>query len=346
MLMVLILVSCSTPKKEVKVAPEEVTFEVVSFPDKPILYKGDPSIVDNKYGFEGGRIVEIGDTLHWITAEMVGDPFVVKMKIAHWKSPRAEDKWERVSTIFESSAEFTGQDPRAALWGAMPIFDEETQMWNLFYVGYRAKPSTETAWYLNYEGQVWRAVSQTPGINGIGGPYDKGEVILKPDENSGDWEGLQGTDSFFAYQVGKKWYGFYGSAKTETIPCTYWGVGMAEADDIAGPWTRMSERNPVDLKSDFAENPVIQQLEDGTFIGLVDGGHINSNFGYTVSYDGLNWAPAKFFDMTDKPNDWWHLMRTPLCILKNDDGTYTIYHTAFDDERFAGLSKAIVKRIK
>ena len=50
-------------------------------------------------------------------------------------------------------------------------------------------------------------------------------------------------------------------------------VGMARADRIEGPWTRMSELNPVGLES-FAENPIVMRLENGVYIAIVDGGPV------------------------------------------------------------------------
>ena len=51
---------------------------------------------------------------------------------------------------------------------------------------------------------------------------------MQPDAESQSWEGGQGTDSFFPYQVGKRWYAFYGSHEK------LWEVGLAEADFLAG----------------------------------------------------------------------------------------------------------------
>jgi hypothetical protein len=66
----------------------------------------------------------------------------VKTKLAHWSS---NDRlhWKRVSTLYESSGEFAGQDPRASLWGPMFVYDDPSQRWDLVYVAYRGAPGSK-----------------------------------------------------------------------------------------------------------------------------------------------------------------------------------------------------------
>src|ERR1035441_5153521 len=103
--------------------------------------------------------------------------------------------WTRASTLFVSSGDQTGKNPRASLWGPLPVWNEKTGRWELFYVGYRSQNQTEPQWLLGYEGRIWRAVSKKKGLSGIGGPYEDVGVILEPGPLSDPWEGLQGTDS-------------------------------------------------------------------------------------------------------------------------------------------------------
>lgn len=37
---------------------------------------------------------------------------------------------------------------------------------------------------------------------------------------------MQGTDSFFPYQAGGKWYALYGSARTEHLSIQFWPLGL------------------------------------------------------------------------------------------------------------------------
>ncbi len=83
------------------------------------------------------------------------------------------------------------------------------------------------------------------------------QMLIKPGE------GLQGVDSFFPFQAADgKWYGFYGSAQTQTkMNPAYpkWSVGLAEALGLAGPWKRCKTGNPVIMDPKFAENPVVSR---------------------------------------------------------------------------------------
>src|SRR5687768_9095942 len=81
----------------------------------PILKRGVAGAADNKYGFEGGRVVRLGDTFHLFISEMDKDPRWTKTRLAHWTSTDRLT-WQRQSTLYESTGEFKGQDRRAALF--------------------------------------------------------------------------------------------------------------------------------------------------------------------------------------------------------------------------------------
>jgi hypothetical protein len=247
----------------------------------PVLTVQSSGAEGNKYGFEGGRVVKLNGTYHLFTSEMVGDPHWVKMRLAHWIS---QDRlhWTRLATLAESSGDFGGKDPRAALWSPLPVYNTADDRWNLFYVAYQAAPDTAQQWLTNHEGRIWRAVSSTPGVDGIGGPYTDAGVILQRGRDSDAWEGLQGTDSFFPYKVGEQWYALYGSAHTEKVPISLWQVGLAKAPDLAGPWVRCTDRNPLTVEKRFIENPIVTKLEDGTYVAVYDTDAPNA-IGYTFT---------------------------------------------------------------
>lgn len=76
-----------------------------------VINNTHPDTVGNKYGFEGGTVVMVDNVFHLFTSEMVGDPRWVKMKLSHWTS---FDRfvWKRKSTLYESSGNYDGSDPR------------------------------------------------------------------------------------------------------------------------------------------------------------------------------------------------------------------------------------------
>ena len=325
-----------------------VSLEVISGMDSPVLTKGMPGTENNKYGFEGGTVIKLTDGYHLFTAEMVDDPHWVKMKLGHWLSKDGKS-WTRLGTLMESSGDFTGHDPKAATWSPMPFFNEKLNQWNLYYVGYKSRPDSGNLWLGNYEGRIFRAISETKGIGGIGGPYKEANLILEPGKDSDSWEGLQGTDSFFPFLASDgKYYGFYGSAKTQFKPIPFWQVGLASADRPEGPWKRCTALNPLDNGLSFIENPVVTKLNNGLYIALVDAGYDSiglkrSAFGYCWSNDGIHWSKERLCYLENKVPRWWNMMRTPLCLIKESDNTFTVFHTAFDKNEYGSLGMIRVK---
>ncbi len=303
--------------------------QVVSQRTEPVLTPRHPDAAGNKYGFEGGRAVKIGGVYHLFTSEMFADPIWVKMRFGHWRSPNGL-QWTRVGTIFESSGEFEGKDPRAALWSPLPVFDDGEQRWNLFYVAYRSKPSTDKAFLLNHHGEIWRAVSEKPGREGIGGPYRDLGVVMRPGPDSDAWEGLQGTDSFFPYRVEGRWNALYGSAKSQVNPIEYWKVGLASAPALAGPWKRVSKLNPVPIEKVFIENPIVTPLEGGGYLCVYDS-RTEDAIGYAYSPDGVNWEPGKPLVLQRKPGVWAKDVRTPLGLVPEGGNEFTVFYTGFEE---------------
>jgi hypothetical protein len=305
---------------------DSIIFEIIGHKE-PVIKKGDKGTEDNRYGFEGGRVMKIDNMYQMFVAEMVDTPRCTKMKLAHWKSQNGID-WKRVSTLYESSGDYSGTDPRAALWSPMPFYNKEEGRWNMFYVAYKSKPNNDTAFFVNHEGRIWRAVSKTPGEQGYGGPYQDVGIVLEPGKDSDSWEGLQGVDSYFIYEANKKFYAFYGTASTQKKPIDFWGAGLASAPSMAGPWKRCTELNPIDAKTNFFENAIVTNLDDGTYLAIFDCGGCDG-FGYILSKDGVNWSKAHFVKYEPAIEKWWTITRTPLCLIKEEDGTYTTFYTAF-----------------
>lgn len=227
----------------------------------------------------------------------------------------------------ESSGDFTGKDQRAAFWSPMPIYDSKEGQWNLFYIAYQAAPDTPREWLTNHEGRIWRAVSKTPGFSGIDGPYQDVGIILQRGRESDTWEGLQGTDSFFPYQVGDKWYAFYGSAHTETLPISLWQVGLASAPGLAGSWARCTDVNPLRVEPRFIENPIVTRLAHGTYVAVYDTDAPNA-IGYTFSLDGIHWSAGQHLVVQKDGGVWATEVRTPLGLVEEGPDSFTLFYTA------------------
>ncbi|NJO03392.1 MAG: hypothetical protein HC880_18425 [Bacteroidia bacterium] len=63
----------------------------------------------------------------------------------------------------------------------------------------------EVAYVVSFLFKIWRAISETKGLQGIYGLYKDDKIILKNGEKADPWEGLQGIDSFFSFKVKDKW---------------------------------------------------------------------------------------------------------------------------------------------
>jgi hypothetical protein len=297
--------------------------------EEPILTISSVDAEGNKYGFEGGRVLKLDGTYHLFTSEMVGDPHWVKMRLAHWMS---DDRlrWKRVSTLFESSGDYTGKDQRAALWSPMPVYNSVEGRWNLFYVAYQSAPDTANKWLTNHEGRIWRAVSKVRGPGGIDGPYEDVGIVLQRGKDSDPWEGLQGTDSFFPYKVGNKWYAFYGTGHTEKLPISLWQVGLAWTAELNGPWKRCTELNPLKTEEIFIENPIVTQLSDGTYVAVYDN-NLEHSIGYAFSRDGIHWTRGRSLVVQKGKGIWASEIRTPLGLVPEGKDSFTLFYTANQD---------------
>jgi hypothetical protein len=311
----------------------------------PIVTKGSPDTEENKYGFEGGRVVKVKDTYHLFISELTGDPKWAKTKLAHWTS-RDGFTFERKSTLYESSGDYTGTDPRAALFLPIPVFDNRQDRWNLFHSAFKSAPSSGGRWLINHEGRIHHAVSKVAGIDGIDGPYVDQGIVLQPGPDSDRWEGLQGTDSFFPFRVGDKWLAFYGSAHTQRWPTDFWAVGLVESEQLGGPWKRLTEINPI-LKPRY-ENPHVHQLRKNLYMAvcdiIIEKGPEARRIAYTFSTDGRAWLAPKVIQLEAGEKDWIQQVRTPISLIPTGNDEFIIFYTAVGPGRqYSSVSRVTVK---
>ena len=335
---------------------QEPLFEIVGGSDEPVIDEKSIGAEDILGGFEGGACVKIGDTYHMFPTERAGKKGIdayydrVKTRIGHWTSKDAIN-WERQSAIYNASGTYAVSsndnplnDRRGAIWSYMPVFNKESNRWNGFYLAY----TVDRVLAPNHSfGRIWRCESVIEGIDGIGGPYMDCGIVMEPGMDSQLWEGRQGVDSFFPYKVGNRWLSLYGGAypfkKRNDYPDVYkkgwWGVGLAQSSSLEGPWVRMDTTvNPIkSIHPWFLENPIVSTLPNGVLISIFDGGplnlHLPNMFGYSLSLDGINWSEAHYFPIQIKVKKWWDTMRTPLCLIPEDNGIYTIVYAAICNGR-------------
>ncbi|AYD46912.1 glycoside hydrolase family protein [Arachidicoccus soli] len=357
----------STEKK--KEVPSEHLFTIISGPDQPVIDEGMSGTKNILGGFEGGRSIKINGIYHLFPTERAGEKDSgayydrVKTRIGHWISKDAIH-WRRVGTIYQADGKYSTTDDdnpindrRGAIWSFMPIFNKKENRWNAFYVAYTVSRAIEP----NHSfGRIWRAVSIMKGINGIGGPYIDSGIVMEPGLNSQLWEGRQGVDSFFPFQVGNSWLAFYGGAYPWNKWSDYpyhaqhngWFVGLASATQLGGPWKRMDTTiNPItSINPVFIENPIVTRLSNGVYIAIFDGGpngwglHMPNKFGYTLSADGIHWIKAQYISIEDKVKKWWDIMRTPLGLIPEGNGEYTVIYAAIkNNQRFHPIGMVRLK---
>ena len=350
---------------------EKPLFEIIGGENKPVIDEGFLGTEGIQGGFEGGRVVKVGDTYHMFPTERAGEVGVemyydrVKTKIGHWTSKDAIH-WKRQSTIYQASGTYAlteddnpMNDRRGAIWSYMPVFNEKANKWCGYYLAYTVHKEIQP----NHSfGRIWRCESTVEGINGIGGPYKDIGIIMEPGLDSQPWEGRQGVASFFPYQVGEKWFGFYSGAYPFESWADYpknsgkgWFVALAESNSLEGPWTRLNKGlEPIkSIHPVFVENPIVSQLPNGLYIAIFDGGpdgwghHLPNMMGYSLSKDGVNWSEAHYWPIETKVAKWWDIMRTPLCLIPEGNDVYTIVYNAIDlKKRFhpTGMVKVKLNR--
>jgi hypothetical protein len=226
----------------------------------------------------------------------------------------------------------------------MPIFERSQDRWDLFYVAYDTGGATG--------GRIWRATSTIRGRGGIGGPYKDAGIILQPDAQSQAWEGAQGTDSFFPYRVKGGWLAFYGSHGGKPG----WQVGLAEAPSLAGPWKRREDGNPLPIEPVFIENPVVTRIGE-LYVAVYDCDVANPpdfnyhteahSVGYATSADGIHWSNGgRIIVQPPGPANWSSDIRTPLGLIDEGGGIFTLFYTAENAKRFWPVSMIRLKLVR
>ncbi len=120
----------------------------------------------------------------------------------------------------------------------------------------------------------------------------------------------------------------YGSAKTEHIPITSWRVGLAHAPTLAGPWRRVEPAVPAGIEPTFIENPIVERLPSGEFLAVYDS-QAPSCIGYAPSVDGRLWRRGYSLRIQDAKTGWAKDVRTPLGLIPEGGGEYTVFYTGF-----------------
>ena len=309
--------------------------QLVAIHPKAVIGKGYPGAEDNKFGFEGGTCVKVAGVYYLFTTEIFEVPKTAATRLALWTSKNGLN-FNRQLTLAETNRDWNDTTTHCmSPWSPMVVYDTDRQVWSVFHVGYRRKPNSTTVF--NMSGRIFRYDSKVKGKKGISGPYKEGgwvEMEGKPDR----WEGPGQILSFYPYRIGKEWWAIYGS---NNVPLhvnsdgsggdpgvkNIFYSGLAKAK-LTGKWERKPELNPLKINEVFIENSVVTQAAPDLYINLYDGGKQNE-IAYSCSRDGIHWGKEQLIKLENRPA-WIKYPRTPLSLIDEGKGLYTIYSTAFD----------------
>ncbi len=306
--------------------------EVVQEFDGRVIGPKDGARVGVRSGFETGQVIKVGDVTYMFVNEMYDRPHQ-ELRVSLWKSTDGSS-FTRVDTLKESIPGRSLRNFKNEVWVTAIIFDKPSNRWNMFYVAYQAGKDAIGELHADYNGRVFRSVSAKEGMAGIEGPYIDVDVVLGPDPNAQPWEGNQSVGCFHPYAANGRWYAFYCSHWHDPFKAE-WPLGVAVADDLFGPWRRAYGLSPSTITDRFGENPIVSRLKNGKYLAVFDvafglkfdAAQDRDSIGYSVSEDGVNWPLFKPLDVQPK-DKWSRQLRTPLGMIEEDDGTFSLYYTA------------------
>jgi hypothetical protein len=102
-----------------------------------------------------------------------------------------------------------------------------------------------------------------------------------------------------------------------------------------------ADRKAEDEKDASIHDDTRPHLGNGAYIAIVDGGPWVNKMGYLLLWGGIHWSKVRHIDFEQTVQRWWADMRAPLSLIKEPDGTYTMFFTAYRDRpvKFGMLSK-------
>jgi hypothetical protein len=145
--------------------------------------------------------------------------------------------------------------------------------------------------------------------------------------------------SFYPYRIGKEWWAIYGSnsvldhvdaggtVNPNAKNIFYSEMAKAEAG-LTSKWIRQTHLNPLPINPEFIEKSVVTQVAPDLYINVYDGAK-KDEIAYACPRDGIHWEKEQVIKI-EAASNWIRNTRTPLCLIEEGRGLYTIYFTAFD----------------
>jgi hypothetical protein len=312
--------------------------EVLSTSPFSLINASTPGVTQNiSGGFETGLVIKIDDgSYHMFAAAFPPGPDWGSDILVHWASPDGLTQWHPVQELAHFHQE---GNLYLDCVSPMPWYNTAESRWEMFFM-WQSQPMPDR-WTAN--GTAYRMISQTPGRAGINGPWVQDDLPVLAHKSDQAWEdGMQDSISFpFFAPASNQWLVFYGSGPQ--MCCADWLVGLAAAATPSGPFTRLPTGNPVTLlpppaNMNYTENPTVFALPNNAgfvavFDPLYDEVHTgrNVNIGFGFSLDGVTWLPeegAAVPVVAPGAPFWAQVIRTPLGMVDEGDGTWSVFYTA------------------
>jgi len=300
-----------------------IRVEVLEGSVTPVIDRSHPGSQDNDMGYENGYAMYHDGAYHLLIVEMftdggTGGGYWVPARIGHWKSVDG-DNWNRLGAIVQGT-NVSDDRRKSATWSPSFFWNEDDNRWNIFWRGDNA---------------AFRWQSQVAGSDGVEGPYEEVKMVVPHDTDRGDktWASgwIHSFGNVFRADDGRL-YSFFSDYIIENGEVN-WPTGLLVSEGgVDGPWKYLGTPTPA---FNYCENPFVSKYDGIYFCPYDDLQHLHS-IGLGYSTDGVNWNRV-IVDL-DGHADWVQgndLMsfRTPMGLIKEPDGTYTVFFTALQKEQ-------------
>jgi len=322
-ILVLLFSCCS--QSEVRNFPvKTLNVKVIEGSSAPLVDRSHPGSHDNGSGYENGYTIYHNGAYHMLITEMFKDGesgvgYWIPARIGYWTSADG-NTWNRHSTIVEGNN--IKNDMRECTWSSSFYWNEDENRWNIFWRGTDA---------------VFRYQSSVEGDEGIMGPYEEAKCIIAPGGERGNILWYSG----FLHSFGN----IFKSKNNDDILYTFfcdlihengyanWPAGMLYSKNgVDGDWKYLETSEPI---FNFAENPFVS-IYDGIYLAPYDDLSHSHSIGIGCSEDGLNWKRVivdleGYIPWAEQIN-LVSTVRTPLGLVRNADGNYTVFFTAYSTQ--------------
>jgi hypothetical protein len=317
---------------------------VIGGPNHPVLSPSQPGLWKNlSGGFENGVVVKQSGVYHMVTTGWSAGTYSHDI-IVQFSSPdkRTWTFGGQVAGCHWENGEWYNPVAQPALY-----FSDEADRWELFHI-WCIEP--KVGWTPNCT--CVRTVSTVLGRSGIIGPWAEDGIVLSP-AGAQPWQDGKLDSISNPFLVGERYYVFIGSGFDKTHTCGFC-VGLASGRNISGPFERVANGSATPLINGTSgtaegvvvhgwnENPLVLRLPSGVYVSVFDflrpevtTGH-DHVFGFSYSTTGVDWPAENGVAMSLLPHNassstalWATRARTPLSLIDEGDGTYTMFYTGF-----------------